>query len=152
MLLADLGYWLLGFGELQDHAVACAGFDRGKLAVPFVDQNPIVFDTAKFEELRGQGILPDAVGIGFTLRASDQRFGVAFGFGNFLGGFGLGCLLAKPLVHAPNQCSRSGTVGQKRQTSKLIVPVREHPLTPRVFATEKCPSGNITRTLRSSLD
>src|SRR5580692_12717795 len=80
---------LLWLRELQDHPVALSRLYRRQLAVPLINQRATVFDTAQFQELRRQRILPNAVGVGLALRPSHQRLGLPFGLRDFLSGFRL---------------------------------------------------------------
>src|SRR5262249_44057715 len=73
----------------NETAGALSGLDGGQLAVPLVDHGALDLQAAQFQKLRRQRALPDAVGFGFTLGAIDLGLGIAFRFGNFLGGFGL---------------------------------------------------------------
>jgi hypothetical protein len=63
---------LLRFRKLQDHPAALPSLHRRQLTVPFFDQRAAVFDPPQFQQLRRQRILPDAVGIRFSLRAGHQ--------------------------------------------------------------------------------
>lgn len=57
---------------------------RRELAVPAVDQRPLVLDLAKFQQLRRQRGLPDLVRLRLAVRASYRRLGLAFRLGDGL--------------------------------------------------------------------
>jgi hypothetical protein len=66
-----------------------SGLDWRELAVPLFDHGALDFQAAQLEELQRQRVLADAVRFGFALGAADLRLGIAFRFGDFLGGCGL---------------------------------------------------------------
>jgi len=106
-------------GQFHQHAAA-TGLHAGQLAVPAIDQRFLVLDLSELEKLRRQRILADAVGFGFTLRACDRGFGVAFCCGDLLGGLGL--RLRKLVAGALSVLNRLGLRRDRRKPRRTLFP------------------------------